>query len=86
MTVISSVQWHGCIAQTATALRWSGGDGGGRVTFDVPDTEVDKLADLAALRGRELIITVIAADDARAALPFDDDDDPLVVDDGDVPL
>lgn len=74
MTVIPSVQWHGCITQGATALRWSGNGNGGRVTLDIPDTEGAAFDDLRAMTEREIIITIIAADDAAdvRALPFAD--------------
>lgn len=72
MTVIPSVQWHGCIAQGATALRWSGNGNGGRVTLDIPATEGDAFDELRAMTERELVITIIAADDAADALPFAD--------------
>lgn len=78
MTVIPSVQWHGAIAQSRNAINASGGDGGGRVLFDIPDTEASAISGLLALRGKELVITVMAVgdlailDDEDEALPFDE--------------
>lgn len=74
MNVIPSVQWHGCITQGATALRWSGNGNGGRVTIDIPDIEGAAFDALRALTEREVIVTIIAADDASGAIPFDEHD------------
>ena len=78
MTTVPSVQFHAAISAGRNAISRSGGDGGGRVQFDLPDTEIDALAALMALTGRELIVTVIAVDDL-AGIP----DDPLPFDEGD---
>ena len=54
-----TIEWTGAIADTRTAINASGGiEGGGRVTFDVPDQETAALAALLAVRGCVLRITV----------------------------
>ena len=63
MTTFQSVQWHGCITQGVTALRWSGNGQGGRVTFDIPAIEGAAFDELRALTERVLVITIMATDD-----------------------
>ena len=61
---MTEIQFTGSIADTTTAIRASGrNEGGGRVTFDIPETDIVQLAALMAVRGCELRVTVRTADD-----------------------
>ena len=54
-----TIQWRGNVSQTRNAVSASGGiEGGGRVLLDVPELYVEALAQLLAVRGCELEITV----------------------------
>jgi len=70
----SQVSWVGAIADLAGAFRASGKiDGGARVIFDIPESELGEAIALVALRGCSLRITVEVVDwqDGRQSTPED---------------
>ena len=60
---MNRVTWLGNIATTTGAVKSGGADGGGRVTLDIPDDAfADIVADLIALRGVAVRVTIVADD------------------------
>jgi hypothetical protein len=56
---VKTIAWIGAISDTRTAIQASGkNEGGGKITFDVPESEIAVIGYLLALRECGLRITV----------------------------